>query len=96
MNNDDTEKLFSGLRQANGGNYNIGAVAAMSGMEKISQTGLVYSSINSNVRLEKETHTLRLINQGERRYKARCNEALDQMPEENVSILAELRRATGK
>ncbi|KAI9550903.1 hypothetical protein GHT06_001750 [Daphnia sinensis] len=54
FNSDNLERKFSALRQANGGNYNMEAKAAIYGVEKLLRTGITYCAINCNVSLTRE------------------------------------------
>ncbi|KAK4045378.1 hypothetical protein OUZ56_032984 [Daphnia magna] len=54
LNSDNLERKFGALRQANGGNYNMDAKAAIYGMEKLLRTGITYSAINCNLPLLRE------------------------------------------
>jgi hypothetical protein len=54
FNSDNLERKFITLRQANGGNYNMDAKAAIYGLEKLLRSGITYSAINFNVLLERE------------------------------------------
>ena len=95
MNNDMVERLFSALRQSQGGNYNIDAAACLSAVERVLQSGIVYASMFSNVRLEKETKSLRLLNKGERSYRPRCKDVLEKLSKDYVKMLDELQRDCG-
>jgi hypothetical protein len=56
---DNQERKFSAFHQANGGNYNMNARAAIFGVEKILRTGITYSVMNCNVALRTEKHDRR-------------------------------------
>ena len=54
FNSDNVERKFSALRQANGGNYNMNAKAAIYGVEKLLRTGISYTALACNVPLQRE------------------------------------------
>ena len=54
FSSDSIEQLFGAIRQMTGGNFKGDATAVSQAFEKILRTGIAYSSINGNTRLERE------------------------------------------
>ncbi|XP_045032111.1 uncharacterized protein LOC123474243 [Daphnia magna] len=96
FNSDNLERKFSALRQANGGNYNMDAKAAIYGLEKLLRTGITYSAMNCNVPLEREQQ-----NRGNGKFirkttlrnpKKRALDVLSALGIEDRAVLEEFRR----
>jgi hypothetical protein len=99
FNSDNLERNFSALRQANGGNYNMDAKAAIYGMEKLLRTGITYSAINCNVPLSRQKQKrgnekfLRVT--GVKVPKKRALDVLKSLNAEELAVLDELKRPPG-
>jgi hypothetical protein len=99
FNSDNLERKFSALRQANGGNYNMNARAAIFGVEKILRTGITHSAINCNVALRTEKHDRgkgTLIRETSVAYpKVRARDILANLDEKELAVLQELEKPAG-
>ncbi len=99
FNSDNLERKFSALRQANGGNYNMDAKAAIYGLEKLMRTGITYSAINCNVPLERERqkrgNETFIRTTTVKNPKTRALDVLLALKKDDVAILDELRRPPG-
>jgi hypothetical protein len=99
FNSDNLERKFSALRQANGGNYNMDAKAAIYGMEKLLRTEITYSAINCNVPLSRKKQKrgnenfLRVT--GVKVPKKRALDVLKSLNAEELAVLDELKRPPG-
>ncbi|XP_045027095.1 uncharacterized protein LOC123470621 [Daphnia magna] len=96
FNSDNLERKFSALRQANGGNYNMEAKAAIYGVEKLLRTGITYCAINCNVSLTREKQQRAnkkfLRATSVKVPKKRALDVLLQLEAEQLAVLDELKR----
>ena len=99
FNSDNLERKFSALRQANGGNYNMEAKAAIYGIEKLLRTGITYCAINCNVSLAREKQQRRnkkFIRVTSMKVpKKRALDILLQLKDGELAVLDELKRPAG-
>jgi hypothetical protein len=99
FNTDNLERKFSSLHQANGGNYNIEAKAAIYGVEKLLRTGITYCAMNGNVPLSQEkqqrSNKKFLRATSVKVPKERALNVLHQLQIEEVALLDELKRPPG-
>lgn len=93
------ESKFSALREANGGNYNMDAKAAIYELEKLMQMGITNRAMNCNVTQEREHQ-----NRGNETFirtttlknpEKRALDVLLALGKEDVAVLEELRRPPG-
>lgn len=91
FSSDGVKQLFGAIRQMTGGNFKGDATAVSQVFEKIVRTGIAYSSINGNTRLERknEIHYKRVRNQEMSRKRAR--DELKFLPSSFLQILDEMR-----
>lgn len=94
-----TGAKFSALRQANGGNYNMNARAAIFGVEKILRSGITYSVMNCNVALRTEKHDRgkgTSIRETSVPYpKVRASDILANFDEKDLAVLEEPKKTAG-
>ena len=96
FSSDNVERLFSSVRQFNGGNYNVEAKAAISAVEKILRTGIAYSSIYCNVPLPRERPMDYEFIVSKTMAKPLASLLLAQLPAEITKILDELQKEPSK
>ena len=98
---DNIERLFSSLRQCNGGNYNMDAKSAVEGVEKVLRTGISNVSIDCNVSLETDKITKRkeIIPAESTKVvqsKKRAQDLLNSLPVQTVAALHNLKKTDCK
>ena len=103
FNSDNVERKFSALRQANGGNYNMNAKAAIYGVEKLLRTGISYTALACNVPLQREKQQrrkkeIKMPNRAptyQTHPKQRASEMLKLFKKEDLQSLEDLKKAQG-
>lgn len=97
---DDVERFFANVRAMGGGNNKVDVTSATCAVERITRTGIVESSIDHNVPLDKDTRAASLLiaetTIGPKKKQERTAELLKTVDPAFDEILHQLKREPGK
>jgi hypothetical protein len=97
LTSDNIERLFSSMRQSNGGNFHMETKAAASALQKRLKTGIIKASKFCNVGSDTEQQIdFKLIPTTKSTKEKSASQVLDILPRTTMEILAELDKTPGK